>query len=306
MKQTIRYNTFETNSSSMHSLVIVKDPKPYSSREYDSLEYDSELDKFDLFAYEDGLYGRSPFQVLRSKTDKLRYYVAHYIGALKQTELIPKVINFIHEQTGICKKNIKIDTYRDYEDNRCKYKYGYAGINDTGENVFTYIEKNNISMEEFVLNPKYIVIVDGDEYQEFKKLFQSNILNANDFEYISSGPSFWNEDSYYLSLYWLDQKEREDLMYLLPDITKFIKEIEIEIDDEEILPSYKRNFKEIESFINKVKETRSDIIISLICLEELYSKVSKENLSIFDCIKLEKERYDKTYTIINLKENKGE
>ncbi len=95
-------------------------------------------------------------------------------------------------------------------------------------------------------------------------------------------------------------------MYLLPDITKFIKEIEIEIDDEEILPSYKRNFKEIESFINKIKETRSDIIISLICLEELYSKVSKENLSIFDCIKLEKERYDKTYTILNLKEIKGE
>lgn len=48
-------------------------------------------------------------------------------------------------------------------------------------------------MEEFILNPKYVVIIDGDEDQNFKKLLKSNILNANDFEGISSGVGFWND-----------------------------------------------------------------------------------------------------------------
>ena len=82
MKQIIRKNTFETNSSSMHSLVVVKDPKPYSQSEYGTFNACIGNKSFDLFRYDEGSYERFPFRVLRTPLDKLRYYVAHYIGFL--------------------------------------------------------------------------------------------------------------------------------------------------------------------------------------------------------------------------------
>lgn len=282
MKQSIRYNTFETNSSSMHSLVVVKDPKPYSSDEQFSNYCEDK--EFNLFWYDEGVYGRFPFQVLRTPLDKLRYYVAFYIGANKQTELIPKVIDFIHEQTGIAKKKINIKAYNEYES---KYEgYGYASINDTGEDVFTYIEKNNISMEEFVLNPKYIVIVDGDEYQEFKKLFRSNILNANDFEYISSGTSFWDDDIYDISLYCLN-REDYDISEVMYNISKFIKKVRLNFwDDIDCINSYKNNTQQIETIIDGIKKQYPQIILSVGCCTNIVNEVKMLDLSNFDFLEV--------------------
>lgn len=288
MKQFIRNNTFETNSSSMHSLVVVKDPKPYKFHETISDYADSK--EFNLFWHDDGEYGRFPFKVLRRSLDKLRYYVAHYIGFLGKEELIPKVIDFIHEQTGIDKNKINIKAYSDYDS---KYDgYGYAGINDTGEDVFTYIEKNNISMEEFVLNPKYIVIVDGDEYQEFKKLFESNILNANDFEYISSGPEFWNDSIYEISLHWLENRGCDYSLLIngVSSVNKFVKEVRFNIYDNSI-HIYSGRFDEIKMFVEEIKKKFPNIEISVCCNKKLYNKVKALDLSIFDYLKIRKEDY---------------
>ena len=289
MKQTVRNNTFETNSSSMHSLVVVRDPKPYNYR--DILSYDT--DKFDLFWYEDGCYERTPYRVLRNQKDKLRYYVAHYIGFLDKKELIPKVVNFIHEQTGIPKKKINIKTFDNYDD---KYEgYGYAGINDTGEDVFSYIERNNISMEEFVLNPKYVVIIDGDEYQEFKKLFESNILDANSFEYISSGSEFWNDSIYEISCCWLEQDICDyNLLEHIIDINKFIKEIRINIYEEN-LDHYEEYFDEIKMFFEEVKKNFPNIITSITCNKNIVEKVRAKDLSIFNYLKVRKQDFDDNF-----------
>lgn len=307
MKQTIRNNTFETNSSSMHSLVVVKDPKPYRQDELLSTFGD---DKFDLFWCDssDGYYERFPFRVMRTPIEKLRYYVAHYIGACKHLELIPKVTDFISNQLHIPKEKIILDIdedryCRDEDDNSERdLNYGYAGTNDTGEDVFTYIERNNISMEEFVLNPKYVVIIDGDEYQEFKKLFESNILDANNFEYISTGPEFWNDSIYEISSYWLEH-DRDDYILLehIQDINKFVKEIRLNLYEEN-LDNYEQYSDEFKMFINEVKKNFPDIEVSVACIKDIAQKVKKKDLSIFNYLKIRKYEFsDDFIEIIKLK-----
>lgn len=237
MRQIIRENTFETNSSSMHSLVISKKAKPYSVDAKKLYYYGYE---FELFGCCDThSFGRAPFEVLSTPKDKLRYYVAHYVGFKKQKEKLKEVEDLVHELIGCPKDKIKLYVYEDYPWKKKPEKsYGYAGINDTGEDVFDYIEKNNISLREFILDPRYTVVVDGDEYQEFKKLFEKGIIDLDNIDYISSGKHFWIDDVKTFSLYYINQfvddSVYNEFMEELDNYNnEFIKCIEIE-DEEDI------------------------------------------------------------------------
>ena len=198
----IRRNVFETNSSSMHSLVVVKNPKPYDSRELHLNCYNPEH-SYELFGWgeDDANFGRHPYKVLRDPQDKLRYYVAHELGNCEKYEKIDEIKEFISKHTSVPVSKISI-TVRNRDEGKRDY-YGYIEHNDTGESPFEYLNRKHISMEEFIMNPKYVVIVDGDEYGEFKKLFESNILDANNLEDISSGADFWNDAEAYICLSWL-------------------------------------------------------------------------------------------------------
>lgn len=296
MKQIIRNQTFETNSSSMHSLVVVKDPKPYTA---DELNFDNyRQDEFDLFEYDEGYYERYPFKVLRTPRDKMKYYVAKYIGISENKEEIKKVKDFLSEQLGIKKSKIKITT-ADGEESY-GYKYGYVKENDTGENPFVYIEKNKIPMEEFILNPKYVIIVDGDEYQEFRKLFESNILDANNFEYISSGVSFWNQDIYKIRLNCIESNH-QDLYKDLGKVTsKFTKHIKLDIDDWTV-GLYAKYFPILRDYFGEVKRQRPDIKIGIMYVKEDRKLVDELDLSIFDYREELEKEYDDEGKIIEIK-----
>lgn len=239
MKQITRNSTFETNSSSMHSLVISKKAKPYKDWENKLCYYDHE---FELFGCCDTTtFERHPFEVLSTPKDKLRYYVAHYVGFKKEKERLKEVEDLVHELTGCPKKKIKLYTneLESWRSDGPVKSYGWAGINDTGEDVFDYIEKNNISLKEFILDPRYTVVVDGDEYQEFKKLFEKGLIDIDNIEYISSGKSFWLDDIKSFSLYYINMFNSDDvyneLMEELDDYNnEFIKLIEIVDEDETI------------------------------------------------------------------------
>lgn len=300
MKQFIRFNTFETNSSSMHSLVVVKDPKPYKNSE---LLSDHVIDDtFDLFGYDDGYYGRSPYKVLRTPIDKLRYYVAHYLGACHQLELIPEILKFICSETGVEEHKILLTIQDDdidavdFDEENPELNFGYAGSNDTGEDVFTYIERNNISLKEFVTNPKYVVIIDGDEYQEFKKLFESNILDANNFEDISSGSDFWNDSVYEISLNWLEYDDCDYSLMVegLSSVNKFVKEVRLDIYNDNI-GYYNNHIEELKIFINEVKRQFPHIIFSIACTKGIMNKVRALDISIFDYLKIREHEFEDTF-----------
>lgn len=239
MNQFIRNNTFETNSSSMHSLVITKKARPYTQWQKNLGHYNRDWE-FELFSCCDTCrFERHPFEVLSSPKDKLRYYVAHYIGFKGEKERLKEVENLVHELTECPKKKIKL-YYEDIESwnsNKAVKTYGWAGVNDTGEDVFNYIEKNNISLKEFIMDPRYTVIVDGDEYQEFGKMFLKGLIDIDNIEYISSGKHFWLEDIKTFSLYFINRLVSDDVYNdLMEDLNdynnEYIKSIEIEDEDD--------------------------------------------------------------------------
>lgn len=211
----IRRSVFETNSSSMHSLVIVKNSLPYTDLElkFDVWNNDPE---FNLFDYrEEGVYERHPYRVLRTPLQKLQYYVAYTLGTCGKTEKIDEIKQFIHKHTNVPLD--KIDLY--HRESHCNRKgewhetkdFGCVYENDTGEDVFHFVKRKGITMEDLILNPKYIIIVDGDEYELFKALFDSGIITQDNIEDISSGIDFWLGSAYKLPLSWLEKESFDPL-----------------------------------------------------------------------------------------------
>lgn len=235
----IRRSVFETNSSSMHSLAVVKNPKPYSDRELRFGLYCDDKDKeFNLvWSYSDGgeelEFGRHPFQVLRDPLDKLRYCVAHELGSCEKMEELPRIQALVSKYTGIPANKVNLHaTKRKWRTNEEYKYYGYIEHNDTGESPFEYLTRKGIELEEFIMNPKYVVICDGDEYCDFKALFKSNILNGDNLEDISSGVDFWTETQYTLHLDYLDGRwgKDESPENLVDGVNEFIKVLVIYIN----------------------------------------------------------------------------
>ena len=168
----IRKYVFETNSSSSHSIVINLG--------------DTVLDDYFDIPLKDGIYNissrlvfdRTPFRILATVNEKIRFAIASLANYYeKGTEV------FFDELTNIFKKHypelkeIKV-AYEEYDGE----KY-YGEIDHQSYGLLQhFLNKNNISLEEFLFNPKYIVIIDGDEYCEFKTLCNSGIIDKNKIE----------------------------------------------------------------------------------------------------------------------------
>ena len=76
MKYQIRKSVWESNSSSMHSLVVTK---KNSNVRMTQLHKNAEKEVVEIDPWEND-FGRSPFTVLSSFRDKLAYAVAEYCG----------------------------------------------------------------------------------------------------------------------------------------------------------------------------------------------------------------------------------
>lgn len=289
----IRRNVFETNSSSMHSLVIVKKPKPYTKNELSLFTY-SNKDEFNLFDWsEDGNYERAPYRVLRTPLDKLRYYSAYILGTCEELDKINDIKNFINQQTGINQENINLEhvetRYIKRGEEVESRDYGYVSSNDSGEDVFEFVKRKNIDWKDLILNPKYVIIVDGDEYQLFKALFESNILDANSFEDISSGPDFWNDSEKCIYLSWFENNPYGNTAeYYTEDISEFIKVLKfvISIDTYKLYNKNEQLIKDICELARK-KNPNIKIILENDYYEHAKVKsVSALDTSMFDEVRI--------------------
>lgn len=197
--KSIRKGCFETNSSSMHSLAIWKKTEPYG---YYELELGGcEDGVFYLFKYscdiEDAEYERYPFRILKAPIDKLRYLVGYYCrdGKWRDKEVKKQLENIIKSHVPDCKK---IQWY--YQNWNEDKKYAWTAYNnDSGEFPINFLKRKNISLEDFIFNPKYTLQVDGDEYQVFADMFKNGMINTNNIEDISSELEYWTGD--YCSLF---------------------------------------------------------------------------------------------------------
>ena len=174
MKRQIRRNVFETNSSSMHSLVIKKCNEYYTE---DELRYDLWLDKdgvWDIWFEDRITFGRSPFACLNTFESKVRYAIASLCGYKKDAANTFEEINSIVTETIPECAYIKLPISHWSDD----VNYGSVDI----DILTPFLKEENISLKEFLTNKKYIVIVDGDEYCVWNSVKESGLINMDEIE----------------------------------------------------------------------------------------------------------------------------
>lgn len=136
MKTQIRMGCFESNSSSMHSVVTSKTTGIYTPEEFhDGIWvhngkwhlYDSELE-----------FGRSPYSILCTFEEKVKYAIASLCGVYTKDEVREKYLTEI--KRIVCKyipdcKEITFDT-------RYENKY----VRETDDKEFTWLTEKNGQM----------------------------------------------------------------------------------------------------------------------------------------------------------------
>lgn len=174
MKRVIRRNCFETNSSSMHSIVVTKDDVPVTGEEVASRIHwnDFNLRQWDVEEME---YGRHPFRYLKTFEDKVWFTIASYCSY--RDDDYCKV--FIEDLEGIIREvcpefeHIIIDA----EDSEYyTSKYGWIDHQSSGL-LQDFIQTHNITLKDFIFNKKYKVVIDGDEYYIFGSMLDDGIID---------------------------------------------------------------------------------------------------------------------------------
>lgn len=177
MKRQIRSSVFETNSSSMHSLVIKKSSGYYTDEELheDLWIHNGE---WDIWVDDKLTFGRTPFRCLKTFESKVRYAIASLCGWRKDAEERFKEIEALVTEIIPDCWSIKLPKVSwDWEDD-AKICYG-----SVDEDVLSpFLKNENISLKEFLTNKKYVVIVDGDEYCIWQDLKDSGLINIDEIE----------------------------------------------------------------------------------------------------------------------------
>ena len=187
MKRVIRRGVFETNSSSMHSIVVTKENLIKNEDVY--------LWHGKLNLYNDDLeFDRSPFEILSTPKRKMCYAIASilpksFYGHITEDEdgvpvadeyLVGKFDEFDQLASKLFDGCNGIDYPTDTKHND-KYEWDvpYCGYvdHDSASLLTKFLDKEGITLYEFISNPKYIVVIDGDEYCVFNSMKEAHLIN---------------------------------------------------------------------------------------------------------------------------------
>lgn len=233
MKRQIRRNVFETNSSSMHSLTVMKRDDRYTPEEILEEIYlcdDKETGEKDCVwdIWEGDMdFGRSPFRALGTFTDKWLYACASlvrdynddtykelvsialkYIPNLKKIKLPTTSGSVANKDNEKYKNDEYYQKYGKTEDELAEYlmqkekdwdmeiQYWetangwwhydkpYTGYVDE-DMLSGFLKNEGITLEEYLINKRYVVIQDGDEYGYYGDMKKAGLINmdAIDHEY---------------------------------------------------------------------------------------------------------------------------
>lgn len=173
----IRDNTFETNSSSSHSLIITDFDGKYTSEEMMKGIYLWE-DK-ETRMYESHLeFYRSPFSLLATFESKSRYAIASSNGRL--ADEVEKIwYKYIPNFNGF-EFDMKTEEY-DYDKKDWvgldEPKPIYGGTDDY--QIEGWLKSYNVSLEDFLTMRRYMVVCDGDEYREWYHILDSGLMDKS-------------------------------------------------------------------------------------------------------------------------------
>ena len=231
MKIQVRNSVFETNSSSMHSIAIVKPENlkgtidDYYGWQLTStwLKPNAEVEVNSPFVIDDDSvdFERWPFRILSTMYEKARYAIASY-GDEEHFQAISSICKKLtghglkrptqHEDIFFDTNELSdgdeipeakripshfVDWDREKEEWYWKDKdgnrtygiqrevitvpyYGYVDHQSIGT-LQNFLKKHNLSLEQFLKDPRYVVIIDGDEYCAWQKMFESGICLRENF-----------------------------------------------------------------------------------------------------------------------------
>lgn len=234
MKRQIRRNVFETNSSSMHSLTVMKKDEHFTPEEIMEGIYlcrDRETGEegcvWDI--WDDFYFGRSPFRALRTFKDKWMYACASlvndyndntykelvaiamkYIPNLKKIKLPKTHGSFANKDSEKFKDDEyyqkhgkteselveyldkkaenwgweEVDYWESNDGNWWYYDMPHTGGTDDYM-LSGFLKYEGVTLEEYLINKKYVVIQDGDEYYYWDNMKKTGLINmdAIDHEY---------------------------------------------------------------------------------------------------------------------------
>ena len=173
----IRDNTFETNSSSSHSLIITDFDGKYTPEEMMKGIYLWE-DK-ETRMYESNLeFYRSPFSLLATFESKSRYAIASSQGHL--ADEVEKIWHkYIPNFNGF-KFDMETEEY-DYDKKEWvdldEPKTIYGGTDDY--QIEGWLKSYNVSLEDFLTMRRYMVVCDGDETREWYHILDSGLVDKS-------------------------------------------------------------------------------------------------------------------------------
>ena len=170
----IRKGVFETNSSSSHSIVIMK--KPYTTDNNETLpDWCLRNEGIVYFPSHDLSFGWSK-DILFNPYGRLRYAIASYSDDDDK----------IDEICELCRKNVK--GFKGFRFNHAEYgdgiDRGYVDHLSYGL-LQRMLNECGVSLEEFIFNNRYIVIIDNDNSDTIIDTMKDvGLLNMNRIEKI--------------------------------------------------------------------------------------------------------------------------
>ena len=200
MKQ-IRNSVFETNSSSMHSLVVRSKDLIEGDRYFTQEEIRKEFgirsinkEGFWDDRERDWYFGRHPFRILSSFIDKWKYAYASFVFDFDEDKIAKEdELWQTRYQGSKLKEQELIDILKEAVPEIKDFRRpDYQGTDDYM--LPGWLKETGISLKEFLLNKQYIIICDGDEYCYWYGLEDNGLI---DFNNIKEFPRFEHED--YLS-----------------------------------------------------------------------------------------------------------
>lgn len=194
----VRNGVFETNSSSSHSIVILKNKKFNKNFDDNEIKSDFWLDSdgnASVFERSND-FGRFPFHVISSFKEKVLYCIAYYCGSYNSRDDSKDKYREIIE---IVRKHV--DQFQDFrwplvsywgeDESISKEEIDYGSVDHQSiETLRRFIYSEDISLEEFLLNKKYLIIIDGDEYNEFMGLIDSGLVSKTVFDKVYSSSDY--------------------------------------------------------------------------------------------------------------------
>lgn len=177
----IRKGVFETNSSSMHSFSLEKVFSGFKRgfKEFKPLMNGTLVIDIDY-------YGRYPFKLLNTPEDKVRYLLADIFeyGHKKEINKMLSTKNYTKEVQDILDI---LHKYIDFKVLKVEEIDWAIGVDHASLDIFDIIKARNIDMEEFIFNPNYVIIVDGDEYDNCEIYYNFDAKRDNTGKFYPEG-----------------------------------------------------------------------------------------------------------------------